>query len=103
MTGNNHQTVPLGSVRTIEVYWFNQAGALATPSTTTWAQRKPTQTEADRTAVTTGWTTVSTGRQTRDVTLDEPGLWSCEARGAGNSVDDVQQFFIEVIDTRVGA
>lgn len=103
MTGNNHTIVPLGAVRTIEVYWFNQAGALATPSTTTWAQRKPTQTEADRTVVTTGWTTVSTGRQTREVTFNEAGLWSAEARGAGNSVDDVQQFFIEVIDTRVGA
>lgn len=103
MTGNNHQTVPLGAVRRIEVFWYNTSGALATPSTTTWAQRKPSQTEAARTTVTSGWTTVSTGRQTRDVTFDEAGLWSCECRGTGNSVDDVQSFFFDVIDSRVGA
>lgn len=103
MSANNHLTVALGKVVTIEVFWYNQSGALATPSTTTWAQRIPTQAQADRTAVTTGWTTVSTGRQTRLVTLSVAGLWSCEARGVGNGVDDVRTFFFDVVDTRVGA
>ena len=103
MSANNHLTIPVGAVRTIEVFWYNQSGALATPSTTTWAQRTPAQTQADRTAVTTGWTTVSTGRQTRTVTFSTAGLWQCEARGAGNGVDDVRTYTFDVIDTRVGA
>ncbi len=103
MSANNHLTVPLGAVRTIDVTFYSQSGALATPSTTTWAQRKPNQAEAERTVVTTGWTTVSTGRQTRTVTFDVAGVWQCEIRGAGNSVDDVRPMFFDVIDSRVGA
>lgn len=103
MSGNNHATVPLGAVRKITCYWYDVDGALATPSTTTWAQRGPSDLLSERTTTTSGWTTVATGHQTRTVTFDEVGLWSGEARGAGNDVDDVQCFFFDVIDTRVGA
>jgi len=96
LTGNNHLIFDEGDVYLMDVTFYNTSGALTTPSSTTFAQRKPSQTETGGTAVTTGWTTVSTGRLTRPITLDEPGLWRLEARGAGNSVDQRYTFAIEV-------
>jgi hypothetical protein len=96
MSGNNHTVVQEGDTYTLTVTFRTRAGALATPTTTTYAQRTPAQTETTGTAVTTGWTTASTGVQTRDIVFNTPGLWCIEARGAGNSVDDVQQFYFDV-------
>lgn len=96
MSGNNHAIVDEGDTVTITVTWRNQSGALTTPSTTTWASRTPTQTEAGGTTTTTGWTTASTGVQTRTQAFTVPGLHRFEARGAGNGVDDVQTFAFDV-------
>lgn len=96
MSGNNHLVLDEGDVWLMRVYFYNTSGALATPTTTTFAQRKPSQDETSGTTSTSGWTTVSTGYLTRSVTLDEPGLWRFEARGAGNSVDQREVFSVEV-------
>lgn len=96
MSGNNHLIVDENDVWTLDVYFRNQAGTLTTPVTTTYAQRKPTQTEGTGTTTTSGWTTAGVGHLTRPITFDTPGLWYLEARGAGNSVDDVQTWTIDV-------
>lgn len=96
MSGSNHQIANENDTVLLTFTFYNTAGALATPSTTTFAQRTPAQTETGGTAVTTGWTTASAGVQTRTVALTSPGLWRFEARGVGNSVDDVQTYTIDV-------
>lgn len=101
MPGNQYAVVDEGDTFLLSVTWRNSSGVLATPTTTTYAQRTPTQTETSGTAVTTGWTTASTGVQTRTILFNAPGLWSIEARGAGNNVDDVQRYFFDVQRSRV--
>jgi hypothetical protein len=96
MSGNNHTTVEENDTRTVSVTFRNQTGTLTNPTTISWAQRTPTQLENTGTVVTTGWTTPSTGVYTRTVAFTTPGLWQCEARGAGNGVDDIQTFNFEV-------
>lgn len=96
MSGNNHQIANENDTVLLTFTFYNTAGVLATPTTTTFAQRTPAQAETGGTAVTTGWTTASTGVQTRTVALTSPGLWRFEARGVGNSVDDVQTYTIDV-------
>jgi hypothetical protein len=97
MSGNQHTIADEGDTVTLTVTWRNASGTLTTPSTNTYAVRTPAQTEAGATAaVTTGWTTASTGIQTRTVLLNVAGLWRIECRGAGNGVDDVQVFTYDV-------
>lgn len=101
MAGNQHQIADEGDIITLRVVWRNTAGQVATPDSTLFAQRTPTQTSTGGTTTTTGWTTVSPGIQTRTVTLNAPGLWRFEARGAGNGVGDVQTFTVDAQRSRV--
>lgn len=93
MAGNNHVIVDEGDTYLLTVTWRTPAGVLATPTTTTYVIRTPSQTLATATAgITTGWTTASTGVQTRNILFSLEGLHVVECRGAGASVDDVQVF-----------
>lgn len=96
MSGNNHLIVNEGDTYLLTVTWRTAAGVLATPSTTTFVQRTPSQTLAQATSVATGWTTASTGIQTRPILFNAEGLWQIECRATGNSVEDVQVFAFDV-------
>ena len=96
MTAVDHATADEGDTITLTATFRNADGDLATPITTTFAQRTPTQTEDEATSATTGWTTASTGVKTRTVALTTPGLWRFEARGEGNGVDEVHTFAYDV-------
>jgi hypothetical protein len=96
MSGNNHLIVDEGDTRRVTMTFVNATGVLTNPSTVTWAQRTPTQTETGGTSVTTGWTNASTGVYTREVSFTVPGLYFCEARGSGAGVDQRETFTIEV-------
>jgi hypothetical protein len=101
VAGNQHQIADEGDTITLRVVWRNAAGQLATPDSTLFAQRTPTQTATGGTNTTTGWTTVSPGVQTRNVTLNSPGLWRFEARAAGNGVFDAQTVTVDAQRSRV--
>jgi len=103
VSGDQFQTAQVGDTVLLTFTFRNNSGTLTTPSTTTFKQRKPSQTTAESTTTTSGWTTASTGVQTRTVSLDESGLWRFEALGAGNSVDDLQYHSIEVFPSKVTA
>jgi hypothetical protein len=96
MSGNNHIIADEGDTVLLTVVWRTPAGVLATPTTTTFVTRTPSQTAAQSTSVTTGWTAASVGVQTRNVVLSTEGLWQFECRGAGASIDDVQTFAYDV-------
>lgn len=98
MSGDNHRILDEGDTFLFDVTFTNTStGVLTAPSTVTYAERAPSQDEDSNYTTTSGWTNPSTGRYTRTVTVDEPGLWQLEARGAGNSVD---QRHVVTIDVR---
>lgn len=101
MAGNQHQVVDEGDTITLRVVWRNTAGQLATPDSTLFAQRTPSQTSTGGTHTTSGWTTASAGVQTRTVTLNSPGLWRFEARAAGNGVFDAQTITVDAQRSQV--
>lgn len=94
MSGNNHLIVDENDTRRVTAYFYNQAGTATNPTTTTYAYRKPTQTES---AGTTGTPTNSgTGTYYVDVAFDTPGLWFIEMRGTGNGVNQVETYTVDV-------
>lgn len=101
MSGTQFDTANVGDTVLLTFTFRNTSGTLTTPATTTFKQRKPSQTTSTSTTTTSGWTTASTGVQTRTVSIDEAGLWRFEALGAGNSVDDLQVHTIEAFASRV--
>lgn len=96
LTGNNHKIADEGDKVRLTVSFYNMSGALANPSTITLATRTPAQLETAATSTTSGITNASTGVYYTDVTLNIAGLWRFEMRGAGNSVDQVERWAIDV-------
>jgi hypothetical protein len=97
MSGNNHLIRDEGDTVRFTVTFYNATGALANPTTVTWAQRTPAQAETANTTTTSGVTNVSTGVYYKDVLLSTAGLWRTEFRGVGNSVDQTERYSIDVI------
>jgi hypothetical protein len=103
MSGENHQIADQGDTVRLTATFTNFAGALTNPTTVTFVQRTPTQTVGQATSTTSGNTNTSTGVYIRDVPLTAAGLWQFELRGAGNNVDQVIRYAVDVLPRAAGA
>lgn len=101
MAGLQYQVADEGDQVFLSFTFRNTSGALANPTTVTFAQRTPNQIETAGTTTTTGWTNPTTGTYTRFVPVNIAGLWQFEARGAGNQTDQVLTVAVDVQRSRV--